>query len=297
MKIPKERKAPLSDEYMAEFCVSEEESGLSAGDFLRLHGVSRRLLVKLKRIENGITMNGEHIRSCDNVKAGGVLRLVMPEGEPLDANPKLYVPVVYEDRDVVVFDKPAAMPVHPSHKHRDDTLGNYFAAVYPKLTFRPINRLDRDTSGLCAVAKNSYAADRLNGSISKVYYAVLCGCPGSGGIIDAPIGREGESVIKRMVRYDGKPAVTEYTIIKANEKYSLARVQLHTGRTHQIRVHFSHIGYPLAGDDLYGGSTADLSVQALHCGEMSFEKVSSGETVSLSSPIRKDMEALIDEKM
>ncbi|MGN1102663.1 MAG: RluA family pseudouridine synthase [Huintestinicola sp.] len=287
----------MSDEYMAEFCVPEEEGGLTVGDFLRLHGVSRRLIVKLKRMENGITLDGEHIRSCDPVIAGGVIRLITTEGEPLNANPKLYVPVIYEDRDVVVFDKPAGMPVHPSHKHRDDTLGNYFAAAYPKLTFRPINRLDRDTSGLCAVAKNSYAADRLGGTISKVYYAVLCGNPGSGGIIDAPIGREGESVIKRMVRPDGKRAVTEYTIIKANDRYSLAKVQLHTGRTHQIRVHFSHIGYPLAGDDLYGGSTEDLSVQALHCGEMSFEKVSTGEVIKLSSPIRKDMEALFDKKM
>lgn len=294
MKTTKERKIPLSEEYLAEFCVPEEESGMNAGDFLRLHGVSRRLLVKLKRIENGITMDGEHIRSCDKVVPGGMIRLIMPEGEPLNANPELYVPAVYEDRDVVVFDKPAGMPVHPSHKHRDDTLGNYFAAEYPKLTFRPINRLDRDTSGLCAVAKNSYAADRLSGSISKVYYAVLCGYPGAGGIIDAPFGRVGESVIKRMVRPDGKPAVTEYTIIKANEKYSLARVLLHTGRTHQIRVHFSHIGYPLAGDDLYGGSTEDLSVQALHCGEMSFKKVSTGEVVRLSSPIRKDMEGLFE---
>lgn len=283
----------MSEEFMTEFCVSEEEGGMNAGDFLRLHGVSRRLLVKLKRIENGITMDGEHIRSCDAVAAGGVVRLANPEGEPLNANPELYVPAVYEDRDVVVFDKPAGMPVHPSHKHRDDTLGNYFAAAYPKLTFRPVNRLDKDTSGLCMVAKNSYAADKLSGTVTKIYYAVLCGNPGSGGIIDAPIGRECESVIKRMVRHDGKRAVTEYTIIKSNDRYALARVHLHTGRTHQIRVHFSHIGYPLAGDDLYGGSTEDISVQALHCGEMSFEKVSSGEQIKLSSPIRKDMEELL----
>ena len=199
--------------------------------------------------------------------------------------------------DVVVFDKPVNMPVHPSIKHQGDTLGNCFSAMYPQLTFRPVNRLDKDTSGLCAVAKNPHAANVLQGTLKKVYYAVVCGEIASGGRIDAPIGRAGESIIRREVREDGQRAVTDYTIIKGNRKYTLLRVILLTGRTHQIRVHFSHTGHPLAGDDFYGGSTADTAYQALHCGELEFVSPVSKEIVRVSSPIRNDMEQLVVTEM
>ena len=272
------------------FEVAAEESGCTVGDILRRRGVSRRLTVKLKRAENGITLNGAHIRTIDTVKAGDIVSLLMHDEKTLDANSTLYAEKVYEDEDVVIYDKPVNMPVHPSAKHRDDTLGNLFAAEYPDLTFRPINRLDRDTSGLCAVAKNAHAANMLGGNINKVYYAAVCGNMTEGGIIDAPIARERDSIVKRVVRSDGQPAVTEYSVVRGCGKYTLLRVILHTGRTHQIRVHFSHIGFPLAGDDLYGGSVEDISAQALHCGELSF--VLGGRTIKVTSPIRQDIMSL-----
>lgn len=269
------------------FTAEAEENGSTVGDILRRHGVSRRLTAKLKRTENGITLNGKHIRTVDTVKAGDMISLLLLDEKTLEANSGLYAPVVYEDDDVVIFDKPVNMPVHPSAKHRDDTLGNLFSAEYPGLTFRPINRLDRDTSGLCAVAKNAHAANLLCGNINKVYYAAVCGKLTGSGIINAPIARERDSIVKRVVRPDGQPAVTEYTAIKCSGKYTLLRVILHTGRTHQIRVHFSHMGFPLAGDDLYGGSREDISAQALHCGELSFEL--NGRTIRAESPIREDI--------
>lgn len=274
------------------FEVNDNEDGITVGELLKFRGVSRRLIVKLKRAENGISLNGEHIRTIDKAAKGDVVSIFLSDSKALEANSSLSVPVLYEDDDVAVFDKPVNMPVHPSIKHQGDTLGNCFSALYPDLTFRPINRLDRDTSGLCAVAKNAHSANLLQGSIEKIYYAAVCGKLERGGIIDAPIGRAGESIIRREVRPDGQRAVTEYTIIKENDKYTLLRIKLRTGRTHQIRVHFSYIGHPLAGDDFYGGSTEDISVQALHCGELSFISPVTNEAVNVVSPLREDIAAL-----
>lgn len=308
---PLTRKFPLQSErdekIQARFIVGKDADGRTCGEFLKSCGVSRRLTVKLKRTDGGILCGGKFIRTCDKVFEGDVLTLGTGESFPLEPNYGLYVPAVYEDSDVIVFDKPAGMAVHPSIKHRDDTLGNYFSALFPQLTFRPINRLDKDTSGLCAVAKSPYAANMLSGKISKVYFAAAEGvpiphetglpniewyCSDGEYVIDAPIGRVGDSLIKREVRPDGKRAVTRYTILKSSEKHSLLRIVLETGRTHQIRVHFSSLGYPLAGDDFYGGSLDHCKEQALHCGEMRFFRPSDGKREEIFSEIRPDMAKL-----
>ena len=190
----------------------------------------------------------------------------------------------------MVFDKPPAMTVHPSMKHHGDTLGNHFAALYPQLTFRPVNRLDRDTSGCVLIAKSQYAAAALQRKYEKEYLALCCGHPQSG-VIDAPIAREQGSLIKRCVRGEGRPSVTRFEVIASSEKYSLCRVVPLTGRTHQIRVHFAYIGCPLAGDDLYGGSREDIGRQALHCSELSFVSPAAG-AVTVRSP-RPDFVELI----
>lgn len=275
-----------------DFIAGEAENGLDVGSMLRRKGISKRLITKLKRCENGIMLNGSHIRTIDKVKKGDCLSVYLEDSRSLEANADINVPVVYEDEDVVVFDKPVNMPVHPSIKHQGDTLGNCFAAMYPDLTFRPINRLDRDTSGLCAVAKNAHSANVLQGTLKKVYYAAVCGKIEKDGQIDAPIGRVGDSIIKRQVRPDGQRAVTDYTIIKGNDKYTLLRIILQTGRTHQIRVHFSHIGHPLAGDDFYGGDVTDINAQALHCGELTFQSPVTRKIVKVTSSVRDDIERL-----
>lgn len=289
-----------------EFTVASGCEGMTCGDFLRQCGVSRRLVTKLKRVPMGITRRDELIRTIDTVQAGDVIRLKKLDESLLEPNGSLSVPVAYEDENLVIFNKPSGMPVHPSIKHQGDTLGNCFSAMYPQLTFRPINRLDKDTSGLCAVAKSAHSANVYGGKIDKVYFAVTEGVPipkkinggiewtENGGVyrIDAPIGRAGESIIRREVRSDGQRAVTNYTIIKCTDSHSLVRVVLETGRTHQIRVHFSSVGHPLAGDDFYGGSLERCQVQALHCGEMSFPSADGG-TIRVNCPLREDMEHLV----
>lgn len=255
-------------------------------------GVSRRQISRLKHLPHGMTRGGQPIRSIDTVHPGDVIRLCMEDTTAILPNPELSVPVVFADEDLLVFDKPAGMPVHPSLHHRMDTLGNAFAARYPGLTFRPVHRLDRNTSGLVAVARHPVAAANLHGRICKTYLALACGrMPGSG-TITAPIGREPDSLIKRRIDPDGKPAVTHYRVLQ-NGRYALTALQLATGRTHQIRVHLSHIGCPLAGDDLYGGSCADIGRHALHCAAFAYTD-SRGTVHQITSPLPADMQALLD---
>lgn len=257
-------------------------------------GVSRRLLTKLKRQEGGITRNGQLVRSIDMVQKGEVIVLNLEDDSFLEPNPSLNVPIAYENDSLVVFNKPSGMPVHPSIRHQGDTLGNYFAYRYPELTFRSVNRLDRDTSGLCIIAKDAHAAKLLQGCCEKVYYAAVHGAIPESGTIDAPIARERESIILRCVREDGQRAVTHYKRLMMNERYSLAEIHLETGRTHQIRVHFAHIGAPLAGDDLYGGLRGDIPRQALHCGQLSFREPLTGEPVTVTSELPEDIKRLFD---
>ena len=237
----------------------------------------------------GITRNGELIRSIDMVYSGDVIVLNYCDDKFLEPNPDLKVPVAFENDNLVVFDKPAGMPVHPSIKHQGDTLGNYFSSLYPNLTFRPVNRLDRDTSGLCVIAKNAHSASVLQGSIEKVYYAVAEGITDEYGTIDAPIAREKESIIVRCVRDDGQRAVTHYKRIFCSDTHSLLEIHLETGRTHQIRVHFAYIGHPLAGDDMYGGSLNLISRQALHCGVLNFTAPVSNEKITVKSNLSVDI--------
>ena len=243
-----------------------------------------------------MTRNGELIRSIDTVFDGDVIVLALEDDSLLEPNPELYVPVAFENGSLVVFDKPSGMPVHPSVRHQGDTLGNYFACRYPGLTFRSVNRLDRDTSGLCMVAKDALSAKLLHGGCEKVYYAAVHGAIPESGTIDAPIARERESIILRCVREDGQRAVTHYRRLMMNEKYSLAEIHLETGRTHQIRVHFAHIGAPLAGDDLYGGLREDITRQALHCGQLSFRAPLTGEPITVSSELPGDIKSLFKEE-
>lgn len=251
------------------------------------------MLKKLKRQDSGITCNGRHIRSIDTVKNGDIIILKTEDTSLLEPNTTLDVPTAFENENLVIFNKSGGMPIHPSIKHQGDTLGNFFASLYPDITFRPVNRLDRDTSGLCVVAKSAYSASLLQNCCQKVYFAVVHGITDEYGTINAPVAREHESIILRCVREDGRNAVTHYKRIDFNEKYSLLEIHLETGRTHQIRVHFSHIGHALAGDDLYGGKRDDISRQALHCGIITFTEPVTKEIITVKSELPDDIKNLM----
>ena len=277
-----------------DFVITDENAGKRIKEFLRAFGVSSSLLKKLKNTENGICKNGAPARTIDTVFCGDRLQINIEDSGKAPESADIKINLLYEDEDLIATEKPAFMPVHESRNHRGDTLSNAVADICGG-AFRAIYRLDRDTSGIVLIAKNEFAAAKLAGRVRKDYYAVVCGKIEGSGVIDAPIKRERESIIKRCVAPDGESAVTHYTAIKHSEKYTLIKLKLETGRTHQIRVHFAHIGYPLAGDTLYGGSTEEISRQALHCRDIYFSHPVSEEEIHIFCEMPQDMKKLIEE--
>lgn len=277
------------------FVVTAAENGETAEKYLRNKGFSHKLIVKLKA-SGGLSRNGELLRTVDRLSAGDVVRVRMEDSGDVVPNPGVKAAIAFEDEDVVVFDKPPGLAVHPSIVHYDDTLGNLYAALYPNSAFRPIHRLDKDTSGLVACAKNKLAAAVLcegGGRIEKTYFAVVSGEITQGGVIDAPIGRADGSIIKREVRADGQKAVTLYEPILYKNGRTLLEITLKTGRTHQIRVHFAYIGRPLCGDEMYGGDLSEIKRQALHCGKMRLKLPLTGEVIGIESPLPDDIGRLL----
>lgn len=254
------------------YAIPPEWQSRPVKDFLRRQlGLSARALAELKRLEGGLTLNGKPCRSVDPLPAGGVLELRLPAEnvfyEPV-AGP---LSILYEDEDYLIVDKPPGMPIHPSPGHDRDSLLNRVAYYYGKTgqtpAFRPLYRLDRDTSGLVAVGKHRLAVSLAQQE--KAYLAVCEGFLSGCGTVDVPIGLEAGSKIKRCCGTEGaQPAVTHWRAIAQREGHTLLELRLETGRTHQIRVHMAFLGHPLAGDDLYGGSCTRIARQALHCGRL-----------------------------
>ncbi len=270
--------------------------------------MSARLIVQLKRREDGIMLNGAPVYVTHKVAEGDVLVLkISEEGErsPNVVATEGEVEVVYEDDDVMLINKPAGLSVHPSMGNYYDTLANRVAYRSRErgesFVFRPVNRLDRNTSGLMLVAKNSYAQDRLShqhrsGELVRSYIALCCGViKDDAGVIEAPIARARESAIEREVRSDGKYARTGYQVIERFDVATLVRLTPVTGRTHQIRVHMAHIGHPLAGDFLYGQECCEvISRHALHSYKISFAQPCTGQWMEFSSALPSDMQRAIE---
>ncbi len=257
------------------FTVSESYDGVCVRGFLRRScGISARQLAKLKRQPDGICRNGSHVIASDLLNAGDRVRIIFPEDTKLPRAYPLPLKTVYEDDDLLVVNKPSGMPMYPTPGHDCDSLAN--AVAYYQLlkkeyfAFRPVYRLDKDTTGLVVLAKNAYAASQLSGTVRKIYLAVCEGTLSGGGMIDKPLGIRPGHTVQRAVCVGGKRAVTLWRSVLPGSDFSLIAVKLKTGRTHQIRVHFSSIGHPLAGDDMYGGGLEHIGRQALHCAKVRF---------------------------
>lgn len=279
------------------FTVPEGLDGVLLKNFLR-HScrVSSGLLTELKRVPNGILRNGIPAVATDALKFGDEIRLTLPE-ELCGAEP---VPrplsVLLEDEDLLILEKPSGMPMYPCPGHDRDSLENAVSARCSEtgepFAFRPVYRLDRDTTGAVVLAKNRYAAAGLAEKIEKTYIAVCEGILQGSGTIDRPIGlRPGHSV-ERAVTESGKRAVTRWKSLFSGGGHSVLVLKLGTGRTHQIRVHLASIGHPLAGDDFYGGNRRLIGRQALHCGTVRFVHPVTGESVFLFSPLPEDLSSL-----
>ena len=254
------------------FIIKEKDDARQIKDFLREFGVSASLLSKLKRSENAITKNGSFAKTIETLSVGDELKIRIDDSGKMPSPTKMDVQIIYEDEDILVLNKPPLMPVHESRNHIGDTLSNFVSYHCKENTaFRAVFRLDRDTSGLVLVAKHELAAAKLSGKVKKDYYAVLTGTPvNSVGIIDAPIARCGDSIIKRQVAPNGERAISEYNVVSSSKGNALVKFNLLTGRTHQIRVHSEYIGNPLLGDTMYGGDDTLIKRQALHCKDIYF---------------------------
>lgn len=280
-----------------EFNIQKKDSGKRIKDFLFNFGVSSSLLTKLKNTENGITLNGSFARAIDTVKTGDILKISIENKGRMPAPSDKKVEIIYDDEDIIALNKPPFMPVHESRNHQGDALSNAAANYIDKNTaFRAVYRLDRDTSGIVLIAKNELAAAKLAGRIDKDYYAVASKDIGSSGTISAPIARENESIIKRCVNENGETAVTHYEKVKEYKNGVLYKINLETGRTHQIRVHFAHLDAALVGDTLYGKSSELINRQALHCKAIQFTHPVSGTKLTLSCDFPEDIKLLLENK-
>lgn len=279
-----------------EYRIGAEFDGMRAGDYLRRHqGFSGRVLRDIRKDASSVDCCGSHIRLVDPLHTGDVLRIRLQDPDWQLEPSSLSVPIAYEDEDVIVFNKPAGMPCHPTPAHRRDTLANVFAGLCAqreeRMVFRPLNRLDKDTSGLVLAAKNSYAASWAAQSCQKQYLALCCGrLPEDFGRIDLPIGQPDAQAPRRAVLREGQRAVTNYRVLQRFDNYTLLCISLETGRTHQIRVHFAHTGHPLAGDPLYGGTMELLDHQALHCFRLRFQPPGGQQAVWVQGALCKEFE-------
>ena len=274
--------------------------------FLKEHGYSSNLIVHLKKTPESILKNGIWSYVNEPLHAGDLLHIHIEENEGSDHIVPNEIPlsILYEDEDILVVNKPAGMPIHPSMNNYKNSLANGLAWYYQEqgkpFIFRCTNRLDRDTSGLTVIAKHLISSSILSSmgarhEIKREYLAIVRGSvtPPSG-TIDAPLARTGSSMIERKVDFKhGERAVTHYKVVEEKNGHSLVSLILETGRTHQIRVHMQYLGFPLVGDYLYNPDMEYIHRQALHSWKLSFIHPITKEPMEFTAELPKDMKNIL----
>ena len=283
-----------------EYFISENTSAVTILDFLKREGFSRHILSSMKNVPNTIILNGVRGFGRSVLKPGDHLMVTVPETESGKniIRTEMDLSILYEDEDILVINKPAGMPVHPSAGNYENTLANgiawYFAEKGEDFVYRCINRLDRDTTGALILAKNPLSAAILSVQMKKrqirrTYLALVDGVPDVSGTIDAPIARMEGSVINREVNFlTGETAVTHYERLATGTRYSLMELHLETGRTHQIRVHMKYIGHPLPGDYLYNQDYSRIQRQPLHSFQLEFIHPVTKKPILFTAPVPDD---------
>ena len=279
--------------------------------FLKEQGISKGLLAKIKFQGGLIQVNDQVQNVLYQLQTGDQVKITIPaEGEHetvlLDETP---IDIVYEDDHLLVVNKPAGISSIPAQYHPNHTMANRVKAYYKRQGYENqvihvVTRLDRDTSGLMVFAKHGFCHAKLDVQLRqkqmiKKYQALVTGQIAQlqdHGVIDLPIARDLTSLLKRKIDVDGQKATTEYWLEQRNQDLALVDIQLHTGRTHQIRVHFSAVGCPLRGDEMYGGIVDEMMPrQALHCYELTFKHPFTEEILHFHLPLPSDMQNLVDQ--
>ena len=282
------------------YIVGEELDGEKVIKVLRESlQMSARMVVKLRHAPDAIKLNGVHARTVDKLKTGDVLEISFPEEKnEIPATHFDNLVIIYEDEDIIVINKPAGLAMHPTHNHQGDTLANevaaYFAQKNKYPVFRAVGRLDKSTSGVVVCALNKHSASRLAENISKEYVALVEGEYSGHGTINKKIYRPDPMKTLRAVGEEGDEAITHWKEEIATPEMSLVRINLETGRTHQIRVHFSSMGTPLAGDDMYGSQNTEITRAALHCENVTLIHPVTGEKMYFKAEMPEDMQKIVD---
>lgn len=315
-----------------DFQITQDWHNKSVSDFLRGVGYSHKAVSRLKRLEEGILLNGVRVTVRAMLTCGDLLSLAV-EDRPDDLNESLTpwdhpIDVLYEDEWIIALNKPPFMPTHPSAGHQGDTLANAVAGYFAKkgipFVFRAVSRLDRDTSGIVLLSKDKHTASLLaaemeGGRIEKCYLALLCGAfpseasmppPDCGnpsviatdkGRISTHLRRKAGSKMLRETFWmpcEGTvPAITDYRVLGQadGKRLTMVRAKPITGRTHQLRVHFSFCGHPILGDTLYGTADARIGRQALHAESLAFIHPMTGIPMTLRADLPEDMQNLMKE--
>lgn len=266
--------------------------------------MSARLITKLK-LSKQIFLNNQPTHINQKLEVGSLITVDLNFEETCDniVPTEINLEILYEDEGILIINKPPFVPVHPSMDHFKDSLSNgikyYFNSIGLKRKIRPVNRLDKNTSGIVIFAKNEYIQECLIkqmklGTFKKEYLALVKGTLNKNKqTINEPIARKQDSIIERCISQDGDKAITEVELIKTFDGYSLIKCNLKTGRTHQIRVHMSHIGHPILGDDLYGKKSTLINRQALHAYRITFIHPINKNKIEIVAKIPKDIERLL----
>lgn len=289
-----------------EYHIEEQSDGLRVEQFLRRRGFSRQNLTEIKKMPDGILINGIFSYMCLRLHVGDHLTVNITEPDSSEKIVPCPLPldILYEDDDIIVLNKPADMPIHPSMNNYRNSLANALAWYYEQqgkpFIFRCCNRLDRDTSGVTVVAKHLVSSSILASMVIKrqmhrEYLAIVKGSlPDKSGTIDAPLGRKPGSIIERTIDWEnGETAVTHYRVLEEKNGHSLVSLELETGRTHQIRIHMKYLGCPLIGDYLYNPDMKWIGRQALHSHRMRFPHPITGEPMEFTAPLPADMEKVL----
>ena len=287
--------------------VTTEDEGLEVREIMRNYfDFSSRLRNRIKR-EKLVTLNGIQTPGWIRTKAGDVVKVVLPDEKSNFEPEDIPVYPVFEDNDILIINKQPGLIVHPTKGYPSGTVANalmhYMQQTDQSFNIRFVNRLDMDTSGLLVIAKNAYCQNDYTNqmkanTVEKRYISIVCGILESdSGTIDLPIGRPDPDNVARGVMEGGAPSVTHYKVIERfyDQNYTLVELLLETGRTHQIRVHMSHIGHPVLGDWLYGGVNEELiSRQALHAARLTFTHPVTKKRMVLEAPLPKDMQKVLN---
>ncbi|MBQ9850639.1 MAG: RluA family pseudouridine synthase [Clostridia bacterium] len=283
------------------YTVTQEYDGEKVAHFLRVHcGFSARIIRSIKFTPDGMKLNGIKTRTVDRLKTGDIVTVFLPDSGDAPTPIKADIKIIYEDDDILVINKSPFMAMHPTHNHQGDTLANAVASHLAERginsSFRSVGRLDKGTSGVVVCALNSLSACRLSGNIKKEYMALVQGDLSGSGSIDVPIYRPDPMKTLRACSYEKgtESALTHWTAEENFDGATLIRLNLETGRTHQIRVHMAYSGHPLAGDDMYGGFMTEIGHHLLHCRSCRLTHPVTNEEMIFEAPLWDDFKKAVE---